>query len=132
MAIIYKRILILAGISLFLFYSGYLYTHLPVKDAGVTGQVAKGKLLWQQYNCGACHQVYGLGGYLGPDVTNSYSRRGPDYIKTFLKGGNLVMPNFHLDDSKMAAILAYLKNIDASGKADPRSYTINSNGTIEQ
>src|SRR6185369_4489230 len=98
MSILYKRTIISIGLCLFLIYSGYLYTHLPAGDQQVSENVATGKLLWQEYNCGACHQVYGLGGYLGPDLTNSYSRRGSDYIKAFLKGGNQVMPNFHLDD----------------------------------
>ena len=126
-----KRITILTGVGLFLVYSGYLYTHLP-RETETNALAAKGKLLWQQYNCGACHQVYGLGGYLGPDLTNSFSHRGPDYLKAFLKTGTPIMPNFHLDDVSINAITAYLKDLDASGKADPRSYTINSDGTIQQ
>ena len=92
----------------------------------------QGKMNWQKYNCGSCHQVYGLGGYLGPDVTNSYTHRGADYIRAFLKGGTPVMPDFHLDDKAIQSLVVYLKSIDASGKSDPRTYTINNNGSIEQ
>jgi nitric oxide reductase subunit C len=76
--------------------------------------------------------VYGLGGYLGPDLTNAYSSRGKDYIKAFLKYGTAAMPKFNLKEPEITALLAYLKEIDASGRSDPRSFTINYDGTIEQ
>lgn len=116
----------------FLFFSFHLYSSLPRENKKVNEETSKGKLVWQQFNCTACHQVYGLGGYLGPDLTNIYSLKGPAYIKAFLQSGTATMPNFHLNAPEMSALLAYLLNIDASGKADPRTFTINTNGTIEQ
>jgi len=119
-------------LSAFLCYSIYIYATLPASKETVSKESANGKLLWQKYNCNACHQVYGLGGFLGPDLTNSWTLKGPAFINAFLKNGTGIMPNFHLSDNEITAFLAYLKNIDASGKADPRTFTINSNGTIEQ
>lgn len=119
-------------LSSFLCYSFYLYSDLPVKRINQDREAAAGKLSWQKYNCNACHQVYGLGGYLGPDLTNTYSLKSPAYITAFLQSGTATMPNFHLNGQEMNALLAYLQNIDASGKADPRTFTINTNGTIEQ
>lgn len=119
-------------VATFLVYSCYLYLSLPVKGKGVAEEISKGKLVWQQYNCNACHQVYGLGGYLGPDLTNTYSLKGPAYISSFLLSGTATMPNFQLNQQEMSALLAYLQNIDASGKADPRTFIVKSNGTIEQ
>ncbi len=119
-------------ISGFLFYSFFLYSATSVKAIVVTKETAQGKILWQQYNCNSCHQIYGLGGYLGPDLTNVYSRRGQEYIKAFLRYGTNVMPNFNLRENEITELLAFLKNIDASGKSDPRTYTINKNGTIFQ
>jgi nitric oxide reductase subunit C len=116
----------------FLTYSFILYLEPPVKKGEVTGEAANGKWLWQKYNCTACHQVYGLGGYLGPDLTNVYSEKGPQYIRAFLQAGTTVMPDFRLSDADMNALTAYLKAIDASGKADPRTFTINNEGSIKQ
>lgn len=116
----------------FLFYSFFIYSSLPAKNVKVLREVSKGKLVWQQYNCNACHQVYGLGGYLGPDLTNAYSLKGPDYIKAFLKSGTATMPNFHLNEEEIKDLLAYLQNVDVSGKSDPRTFTINIDGTIQQ
>jgi nitric oxide reductase subunit C len=127
-----KKLVIVALSTSFLLYSFSLYSNLPVRQTKQDALSSKGKLLWQQYNCNSCHQVYGLGGYLGPDLTNVHSLKGASYIKAFLQSGTAIMPDFHLNNEEIAALIAYLKNIDASGKADPRSFTINKNGTIEQ
>ncbi len=127
-----KIIVVALLVVTFLFYSFYLYSSLPVKDYTINEESGKGKLVWQQYNCNACHQVYGLGGYLGPDLTNVYSFRGKEYIKAFLNIGTATMPNFHLNNQEINALLAFLNSIDASGKSDPRSFTIKYDGTIKQ
>ncbi|MDP1843969.1 MAG: cytochrome c [Sediminibacterium sp.] len=116
----------------FLSYSGYLYSHLPIADNQLDKTAEKGKAIWQQYNCSACHQVYGLGGYLGPDLTNAYSKRGPIYIQAFITNGTNIMPNNHLSESEIAELIKYLKTIDASGKSDPKTFTIQNNGFIHQ
>jgi nitric oxide reductase subunit C len=129
-----KRKLVVASslVLAFLFYSLHLYTSLPAGHKAATALADRGKRLWQDYNCNACHQVYGLGGYLGPDLTNSYSTRGPEYIKAFLKNGTDIMPDFHLAEDEIIALEAYLRDVDASGKADPRTFIINKDGTIAQ
>ncbi len=116
----------------FLCYSFYLYSSLPIQETDYTNSVDKGKGLWQAHNCIACHQVYGLGGFLGPDLTNVYSQRGPEFITAFLKNGNLTMPAYQMNDEDIQAMLAYLRHLDKSGIADPRSFKINYDGTIEQ
>jgi nitric oxide reductase subunit C len=116
----------------FLFYSFYLYSSLPVPQAAYSPLADRGKAVWQQYNCTACHQVYGLGGFLGPDLTNEYSLRGPDIIKALIKTGTNTMPAFNLTEEETSALLEYLKHIDQTGVADPRSFKINLDGTIDQ
>ena len=115
----------------FLSYSIYLYAALPLSETNDTAG-DKGKALWQKHNCTACHQVYGLGGFLGPDLTNVYSQRGPEYITAFLKNGNLTMPAYQMNEEDIQAMLAYLWHLDNSGIADPRSFKTNYDGTIEQ
>ena len=116
----------------FVSYTAFLYTDLPVKYNSAKKNEDAGKLVWQQYNCNACHQIYGLGGYLGPDLTNVYSLKGQEYIKAFLKTGTGAMPLFYLSDEETRSLLSFLKDIDASGKANPKSFTLNYDGTIEQ
>lgn len=128
-----KKLAVLSILMLaFLCYSFFLYT-MPAADRRPANKdVDAGKLVWQKYNCNACHQVYGLGGYLGPDLTNVYSKKGEEYILAFLKSGTNAMPVFNLNPEETKALLAFLKDMDISGKADPRTFTINKDGTIEQ
>jgi nitric oxide reductase subunit C len=116
-------------LTVFLAYSLYLYLFLP-HQANENAAVTEGKLLWQKHNCNACHQVYGLGGYLGPDLTNVHSARGPEYIRAFLKGGTATMPNFNLTEEEITYLTVYLKDIDASGSSDPRQFKTLPDGTI--
>jgi nitric oxide reductase subunit C len=99
-------------------YSGWVYTYgtdenykkhfLPLPLTG--------KEVWQKNNCSACHQLYGLGGYLGPDLTHIISdpKRGRLYTASFLRSGGTTMPNFHFTDKEIDAVLAYLSYVDAS------------------
>jgi nitric oxide reductase subunit C len=128
----YKYITAALLLTAFLTYSGYLYSHLPVRESKVTNTQYHGKILWQKYNCNACHQLYGLGGFLGPDLTNEYSLKGPAYIRAFLQNGTAIMPDFKLNEGELKALTDYFQNIDASGKADPRKFLIHSNGSISQ
>jgi len=64
----------------------------------------------------ACHQIYGLGGYLGPELTTAWSdpRRGELYMRAFLQAGGRTMPNFHLTPKEIDAITAYLRYVDST------------------
>ena len=116
----------------FITYSSFLYTHLPKQNPSFSSSEASGKALWQKHNCTACHQIFGLGGYLGPDLTNEYTLRGPAFIHIFLQTGNTTMPNYHLSETEIQELTDYLKSVDHSGKSDPRTFSINTNGTINQ
>ncbi|MEN9440628.1 MAG: hypothetical protein RLZ33_704 [Bacteroidota bacterium] len=94
----------------------------------------KGRLVWQKYNCQACHQLYGLGGYLGPDLTNEFRKlnKNEDALRAFFKGGMKQMPQFNLSKEEEIQLIEFLKSTDATGNADPRKYKILSNGMTEQ
>lgn len=92
-----------------------------------------GQLVWQNYNCQSCHQLYNLGGYLGPDLTNVISNpnKGETIIRAMVKSGTKQMPAFNLSDSEMNSLIEFLKSTDASGKSDPRKLKVNSFGMVE-
>lgn len=104
----------------YLIYSFIVYTKGTETHISYTEPEKKlideGKQIFQQYNCISCHQIYGLGGYLGPELTTAWSdpRRGEAYMKAFLKYGGNRMPNYHFTENDIQAILSYLKYVDTT------------------
>ncbi|PKP26577.1 MAG: nitric-oxide reductase [Bacteroidetes bacterium HGW-Bacteroidetes-2] len=91
----------------------------------------EGRLIWQKNNCHVCHQLYGLGGFLGPDLTN-VADKGYYYIDAFLKVGINSMPIFNLTEEESLHLFEFLKATNASGSANPKDYTILMDGMIVQ
>ena len=118
----------------FVCYSAYVYTmgteapHSPP----MSQQARQGQTLFQEKNCIACHQVYGLGGYMGPDLTNVISRNSPAYARAFLVAGTQRMPDFDLDEGQIEALLAYLEFVDSTGTYPPRDFEVKWYGTVAQ
>ena len=128
----HKRLVLGILCTCFLVYSFTLYMNPPSAKTEVSAEAAAGKLHWQNKNCASCHLIYGLGGHLGPDLTNVYSKRSPAYITAFLKHGTVTMPDFKLNTVEIASLISFFQNIDSSGVSDPRTFLIHSNGTISQ
>jgi nitric oxide reductase subunit C len=82
--------------------------------------VIKGKLLWQDKNCNACHQIFGLGGYLGPELTNEMSQpgKGKVYAKAILEHGLNRMPDFHLNTDEINSLIAFLQYVDTASRTN--------------
>ena len=76
-----------------------------------------GQKLWQENNCTSCHQLYGLGGYLGPDLTNVISTpgKGIPYVKAFLNSGVKSMPEFDFSELEKEQISMFLAHVDSTG-----------------
>ena len=126
-----KFYILLFLLIVFLSYSSFIYLYLPENKVH-SPAADQGKMVWQKYNCGACHQVYGLGGYLGPDLTNVLSRRDSSYISALIKHGTEVMPVLGASDEEISSLIEYFKALDKSGTADPRSFKIQKDGYITQ
>ena len=91
-------------------------------DRGATGQQVMldeqeqlGRAVWMRENCMVCHQFFGMGGYLGPDLTNVARRIGPETIAWVVANGRGSMPAFDLDAEELAAVTAFLVAMDATG-----------------
>lgn len=120
----------------FLAYSCYIYM-APEFDAGLSlpsaSRAAEGRLVWQKYNCQSCHQLYGLGGFLGPDLTNVTSAKGKNnsYILGMVRSGTSQMPAFELQENEEDALIEFLHAVDQTGTSDPRRFRILGSGMIE-
>ena len=115
-----KVITLLILLISFVIYSFIIYTKGTESDVVLSENelslVKQGKQIYQQYNCMSCHQIYGLGGYLGPELTTAWSdkHRGEEFIKAFLKSGGRRMPDFKFEPHQIDALTSYLKYVDST------------------
>ena len=81
----------------------------------ITPQVIAGKKLWETRNCIGCHTLLGEGAYFAPELGNVYKRRGPEFIKAWLKSqptgtpGRRQMPQFNFTDKQLDDLVEFLK-----------------------
>jgi nitric oxide reductase subunit C len=114
----FRILLFISLFTIYAVYSAVVYSKgtrdtVPY-DAAARADILHGKHLYQQYNCTACHQLYGLGGYLGPELTTACSDplRGEVYMRAFLQAGGTRMPNFHFSKEQIDALISYLCYVD--------------------
>ena len=129
-----NRVVFMLLCAAFIPYSLYVYTSGTGASEvnAVTAEVRHGQDLFQEHNCVACHQFYGLGGYMGPDLTNVISTKGAAYARAFMMAGTQRMPNFNLDDTELDALVAYLEFVDESGQFPLVNYRVDWYGTVVQ
>ena len=114
--------------SLVVYTSGTATPHLEPMST----EAKHGQQLWQDNNCIACHQFYGLGGYMGPDLTNVISNRGPLVAKAFIANGTAAMPDFDLADAEVDALVEFLEFVDQTGPYPPQNFEITWWGAVKQ
>lgn len=76
---------------------------------------AVGAALLQKYDCRSCHVVDGEGALNAPNLDDAANRQGEEALFVWLANprrvkANTAMPNLHLSDSEIHAIIAYLKS----------------------
>jgi len=90
---------------------------LPKRDhrENLTPAVVRGKHIWETRDCIGCHTILGEGAYFAPELGDVYKRRGPAFIKAWIKSqpthvaGRRQMPQFHLTDRQLDDLVAFLK-----------------------
>ncbi len=128
------RLILAAMIVIFAIYNFVVYTSSGQSLAPVMSeQVVNGEVLWQKNNCTSCHQLYGLGGYMGPDLTNviSTSGKGSAYVRTFLNSGIKAMPKFNFTEKEKDDIVAFLTHVDGTGYFPNKQAQLQKSGWVE-
>jgi nitric oxide reductase subunit C len=129
-----KNLVIL--LLLLIFFSIYNFTIYTSKtDYGkirLSEKAIKGENLWLKNNCNSCHQIYGLGGYLGPDLTNVYSNKNKNeyFLKAMLNSGVKTMPKFRFNIDEKEELIQFLKEIDQTGYYPNIDAKLESNGWV--
>lgn len=125
----YKHIVLGVILAVFLPYNYWIYIN-GTPDVKISESAHRGKEIWFNLNCHSCHQIYGLGGYMGPDLTNVISNKGVNHTRAMIQVGTVRMPKFTLTDSQIADIIQYLTAVDKSGKYPLKKYQISFNGMV--
>ena len=122
-------------VLIFCVYNVILYTQKTSYSTAplMSEEAMKGESLWQENNCTACHQLYGLGGYLGPDLTNIVSNpiKGREYTKAFFNSGVKSMPKFEFTEEEKEALVSFLEHVDRTGYYPNRNASFSASGWVE-
>ncbi len=105
-----KKLLLAVLVLSFGVQTGLVYSDVrsdPLSEAALEGRV-----LWQRHACQTCHQFYGQGGFLGPDLTNAASRVDSTRLVSLLTVGSGQMPPLAFTDEESAAMAAFLREMD--------------------
>lgn len=74
-----------------------------------------GQQIWTDNNCMGCHTLLGEGGYYAPELTKVYERRGPEWMKVFLKDPQAMYPGerkmiqYNFSDDEINDVIAFFK-----------------------
>lgn len=116
--ILYNQLIIGLLLLVFVVYNIVIYQKGAfIKEHKMSETAIKGQQLWQEYNCTACHQFYGLGGYLGPDLTNvaSDSLKSEAYLRVVLNAGLKAMPKYDFNEEEINQLISFFKAVDKTG-----------------
>ena len=119
-----KQLLMASLVFCFAIQTFLVYSDEP-GPVGLEGDALVGAELWHAHNCQACHQLYGFGGFLGPDLTNARSRLGEKglakRLEPLLRDGSGQMPAFGLGPTEAGQIAAFLGKMDQTGRGQLRA-----------
>lgn len=110
----------------------YLVYADPVETQPLTEDAVRGRMLWQTSNCQTCHQLYGFGGFLGPDLTNVASRITQSQFEHQLEVGSTQMPKFDFVQEDRDALWAFLDSMNKTGMGQARNKSQLTLGKQEQ
>lgn len=124
-----RVVILLLAVAGFFVQTGFVYFDFPRNVPGrrLSTQAKEGRDLWRKNNCQACHQIYGYGGFLGPDLTNITARRPDEDWTNVLTQERKQMPAFGFDEEECAAIVEFLEEISETGTGLPRFTTLKDN-----
>lgn len=111
------RVFVLVIASLFVSLLVFMTTGPKDKAPNIrfSAQALLGKKIWQDNQCSSCHAIYGLGGHLGPDLTNVLGRRSEPYIRWILPSGKNKMPAFSFNKREIDGLFSYFETLQQSG-----------------
>lgn len=105
-----KKIMLSALVACFALQTGLVYS--DDVDIVLSADAVEGRKLFHDGSCQVCHQLWGQGGFLGPDLTNAASRVDETRLASLLTVGSGQMPAFDYDADELRYMRAFLEEID--------------------
>lgn len=102
-------------IAAFAFQTWLVYTDSAGREMPLSQDAQRGRAVWHERNCQSCHQIYGFGGFLGPDLTNAIEQLSAERLESVLTLGAGQMPAFHLSPEERDALVQFLQEVGATG-----------------
>lgn len=96
------------GIWMTVFSFGARFAH------GDENLVQKGKALYTEKKCSMCHKIEGVGGKMGPDLSDEGNKgRNEEWLMSYFKDPKSVMPEAKMrpvkgTDEELKALVAYM------------------------
>lgn len=87
-----------------------------IKPVDLSNPEQIGETIIEKYDCRRCHQINRRGKYLGPNLDSVTERIEEDTLRNWLRNPKAIkkdtpMPNFHLSEREIDAIIAYLQSL---------------------
>lgn len=105
-----KKILMAFLVAAFAVQTALVYSDEPTGP--IPEDAIRGRALWHDNGCQVCHQFYGQGGFLGPDLTNAYSAVDTARLRLLLTIGSGQMPAFGFSEAEIRDFRAFLQAMD--------------------
>ncbi len=105
-----KQLLLALLVASFVFQTALVYT--DARSEPLSAEAEAGRVLWHRYACQTCHQLYGQGGFLGPDLTNAASRVDSARLVSLLRVGSGQMPALGFTDQEAVEMAAFMEAMD--------------------
>ena len=115
-----KLALLVALVACFAVQTILVYSD-PYVGEPLSETAQHGRRIWYAKNCQSCHQLYGFGGFLGPDLTNAAPGLTPERLEDVLTNGTGTMPAFQMPPQEIEAITQFLIAMDHSGRGKARA-----------
>lgn len=105
-----KKTMLALLVATFVIQTGLVYS--DDVDLRLSDEAVQGRKLFHDGSCQVCHQLWGQGGFLGPDLTNAASRVDPTRLASLMTVGSGQMPAFEYTEEQIAHLRAFLEEID--------------------
>jgi mono/diheme cytochrome c family protein len=110
--------LVLAALALWFLLAPPRWWLNLTKPVDLSDPARAGAQVVEKYDCRGCHRIDGRGSLKAPDLTGVTERLNTVSLWLWLGDpkavkGNTAMPNVHLSDPEIEAVIAYLRALDA-------------------